>query len=222
MKANYGLKGFTLIEVIIAVALVAIMAVAIAPPLVQNIKSGKVARAQSDANTISTAILTFYKDVGHWPMETNTTGTNASRLVGNESLGGGLIGICDGVRSVGGSRWNNTGAVNTLTSALITNRTASRGTLYTVSKNPHVTPGWNGPYLARVPLDPWGNPYIVNIRFAPESTTDNDLHNVMVISAGPNSSFETPFNPNKYNEQIGGDDIGAVFQGASRFVADTN
>ena len=87
--------GFTLIEVIIAVALVAIMAVAIAPPLVQNIKQGKVTRAQSDVQAIGTAILNFYKDVGEWPF-TSPTGGTLNRLVVAQDTGSAIVGAARG------------------------------------------------------------------------------------------------------------------------------
>ena len=85
MKSFSRNDGFTLIEVIIAVALVAIMAVAIAPPLVQNIKQGKITRAQSDAQTLGTALLNYYKDVGQWPTHEGATALDI--LAGNADGG---------------------------------------------------------------------------------------------------------------------------------------
>ena len=41
-------KGFTLIEIIVAVALVAILSAAIAPSVINNIAQGRIARTQSD------------------------------------------------------------------------------------------------------------------------------------------------------------------------------
>lgn len=214
--------GFTLIEVIIAVALVAIMAVAIAPPLVQNIKQGKITRAQSDVQAISTAILSFYKDVGDWPT-TSPAGGNLNRLVGNYSLGGGNNGIPAGSNAVtGAGRWRNYGQSGTLEEYLIRNQAAGNPELYRVSRNPMSTPGWNGPYLSEVTLDPWGSPYVVNVRYAQAAlagtgTENYDMHNVLIVSAGPNKIFETPFDDAVYDEQAGGDDIAYVIQRASRY-----
>jgi len=214
--------GFTLIEVIIAVALVAIMAVAIAPPLVQNIKQGKITRAQSDLQAISTAILSFYKDVGDWPT-TSPTGGALNRLVGNYSLGGGNTGIPAGSNAVtGAGRWRNYGQSGTLDEYLIRNQAAGNPELYRVSRNPMSTPGWNGPYLSEVTLDPWGSPYCVNIRYAQPAlagtATENfDMHNVLIVSAGPNKVFETAFDDNVFDEQAGGDDLAYIIQRASRY-----
>ncbi|MBM4117539.1 prepilin-type N-terminal cleavage/methylation domain-containing protein [bacterium] len=214
--------GFTLIEVIIAVALVAIMAVAIAPPLVQNIKQGKITRTQSDVQAISTAIMSFYKDVGDWPTASPAGGT-LNRLAGNLSLGGGNNGIPAGSNAVtGAGRWRNYGQVGTLEEYLIRNRTAASAELYRVSRSPMSTPGWNGPYLSDIKLDPWGSPYVVNIRYAlpalaGTATENYDMHNVIIVSAGPNKVFETPFDDAVYDEQAGGDDIAYMIQRASRY-----
>jgi prepilin-type N-terminal cleavage/methylation domain-containing protein len=214
--------GFTLIEVIIAVALVAIMAVAIAPPLVQNIKQGKVTRAQSDVQAIGTAILNFYKDVGEWPV-TSPTGGSLNRLVGNTALGGGNSGIPSGTNAVTGSnRWRNYGQAGTLTDYLIRNKTAANPSLYAASRNPMSVPGWNGPYLSEVTLDPWGSPYLVNVRYGQPALTGTatenfDMHNILIVSAGPNKTFETSFDDNVFDEQAGGDDIAFIVQRASRF-----
>lgn len=222
MRTSTERRGFTLIEVIIAVALVAIMAVAIAPPLVQNIKNGKVTRAQSDTQTIGTAILSFYKDVGDWPTAAPGGGYLA-RLVGNSALGGGNNGIPAGSGSVSGSsNWANFGQSGTLAEYLIRNKTVGGTALYPTSRNPMSEPGWNGPYLAEVTADPWGNPYMINIRYARApiagtSTENFDMHNLLVVSAGPNKRFETEFSDSSRDEQAGGDDIAFIVNRASRY-----
>jgi prepilin-type N-terminal cleavage/methylation domain-containing protein len=221
MRSITRSRGFTLIEVIIAVALVAIMAVAIAPPLIQNIREGKVARAQSDAQAIGTAVLNFYKDVGQWPISEATA--DVDRLVGNDGYGGGDTGIAGGSAAVAGAGgWATEGSASTLTAHLIKNKTASVDTVWDFSSNPVASPGWNGPYLTQETLDPWGNPYVINIRYgipviAGTTTEDYDMHNVMVLSAGPNKLFETPMSDTLFDETIGGDDVGFVFNRASRY-----
>ncbi len=211
-------EGFTLFEVIIAVALVAIMAIAIAPPLIKNLNEGKVARCQSDAQVIGNAVLHFYKDVGDWPLQDDgDAGYEIYRLVGNASLGGGNTGLPNGVN--GASRnWRTRGRVGTLTNQLILNESENGNTdpLYGESSNPHRELGWNGPYLDSVPLDPWGNPYVVNIYYGRTDNATFARHNVMVLSAGPNQNFETPFVNSQYNEDFGGDDIGYVIRGSNQ------
>ena len=209
--------GFTLFEVIIAVALVAIMAVAIAPPLIKNLNEGKVARAQSDAQVIGTSILSFYKDVGDWPMQDDDdVSPDLERLVGNASLGGGNAGLPDGDDN-DTDTWQTRGQVGTLTNQLIRNESenGSVDPLYSESSNPHRKLGWNGPYLDEVPLDPWGNAYVVNIHYTRTDNANYARHDVMVLSAGPNQIWETTVADNAYTEEFGGDDIGYVIRGSN-------
>ncbi len=215
MSFSQRKSGFTLFEVIIAVALVAIMAIAIAPPLIKNLNEGKVARAQSDAQVIGNAVQAFYKDVGDWPLQYDgDVAYDTARLVGNATLGGGNVGLPRGA-DASADAWRHRGAPAVLDNLLIYNRDGAGNTpLYTVSANPHVKPGWNGPYLDRVPLDPWGNPFVVNIYYGRTDLATAATHNVMVLSAGPNRLFETPFSDAMTNEQPGGDDITYVIRGA--------
>jgi prepilin-type N-terminal cleavage/methylation domain-containing protein len=210
-------SGFTLFEVIIAVALVAIMAVAIAPPLIKNLNEGKVARAQSDAQVIGNAIQTFYKDVGDWPLQYDAdTAYDTARLVGNADLGGGNTGLPRGANA-NADAWRTRGATAVLDNLLIRNcDAAGTSPLYTVSANPHVKPGWNGPYLERIPLDPWGNPYVVNVYYGRPDLATAHNHNVMVLSAGANELFDTPFADAVSNEAVAGDDIAYVIRGSDQ------
>ena len=57
-------SGFTLIEIVIAVAIVAIFAAAISPMVFRHLEDTKVSRAQNETETISTALLGYYKDTG--------------------------------------------------------------------------------------------------------------------------------------------------------------
>ena len=48
-------RGFTLIEIVIAVAIVAIFAAAISPMVFRHLEDAKISKAQSEAETIATA-----------------------------------------------------------------------------------------------------------------------------------------------------------------------
>ena len=129
MKAIYK-QGFTLFEVIITVALVAIMAVAVAPPLIQNFAENKIARATCDAEILSTATIAFYQDVGEWPNSDTGSGT-LERLVSNARLGGGNNGIPAGDLLVEGStKWARQAAAGTFTDHLMRNATDDINRLY--------------------------------------------------------------------------------------------
>jgi len=217
--------GFSLFEVTVAVAIVAILAVAIGLPVMKNLNKGKVARAQSDARVIGNALMEFYKDTGQWPVQMDKDANpEVWRLVGNYELGGGNKGIPGGMENVKGAKtWSSFGNSATLTEQLIRNRSGQIHPLYVESRNPQVKPGWDGPYLNEVPLDPWGHPYLVNIGYALPAvsgtvTASNDYHNVMVLSAGQDGVFETTMDVKSYNEEPGGDDIGYTILGARKFI----
>ncbi len=221
---NAHKAGFSLFEVLIAVAIVAILAVAVGVPVAKNLNQGKVARAQSDAGVIGNAILDFYKDVGQWPAQTDLDpNPEAFRLVGNYELGGGNAGISTGTDLAAGSHtWNSFGNTATLTEQLIRNRSGNIYPLYKESTKPHTDPGWNGPYLDKIPLDPWGRPFVVSIGYALPSisgtvTSENEYHNVLVLSSGKDGIFNTSFDSRVYNEKPDGDDIGFVVLGARKF-----
>ncbi|MCP4292667.1 MAG: prepilin-type N-terminal cleavage/methylation domain-containing protein [bacterium] len=216
--------GFSLFEILIAVAIVAILAVAVGIPVAKNLNQGKVARAQSDAKVIGNAILDFYKDVGQWPAQTDLdSNPEAFRLVGNYELGSGNEGISRGTDlATGSNTWASYGTPTTLTEQLIRNQSGNIHPLYNLSDKPHVSPGWNGPYIDQIPLDPWGRPYVVNIGYALPAvsgtiTQENEYHNVMVLSAGKDGVFNTTFDARVYNEKADGDDVGFVILGARKF-----
>jgi len=221
---NARRDGFSLFEVLIAVAIVAILSVAVGIPVAKNLNQGKVSRAQSDAQVIGNAILDFYKDVGQWPAQTDLDpNPEVFRLVGNYTLGKGNVGIPEGSDKTAGSHtWNSFGNASSLTEQLIRNQSGEISTLYKTSDKPHEIPGWNGPYLDRIPLDPWGRPFIVNIGYALPAvdgtvTADNDYHTVMVLSAGKDGLYDTTFDAKSYNESPGGDDVGFVILGPRKF-----
>jgi prepilin-type N-terminal cleavage/methylation domain-containing protein len=221
---NARRDGFSLFEVLIAVAIVAVLSVAVGIPVAKNLNQGKISRAQSDAQVIGNAVLDFYKDVGQWPAQTDLDANpEAFRLVGNFDLGTGNAGIPEGTDKAAGShKWSSFGTTTTLTEQLIRNQSGEISTLYKTSEKPHEMPGWNGPYLDRIPIDPWGRPYMINIGFALPSvegtiTADNDYHTVMVLSAGKDGLYNTTFDAKTYNESPGGDDIGFVILGPRKF-----
>ena len=83
MKRN---GGFTLIEVIVVIAVVAILAAILTPSITRNIEDSKISRTKNEVQVIAAAIAGLYKDVGNWPY-TNADGPSGGvdRLLGNSS-----------------------------------------------------------------------------------------------------------------------------------------
>ena len=101
---------------------------------------------------------------------------------------------------------------------LIRNQTAALNPIYNVSQSPPEPPGWNGPYLKSVPLDPWARPYVCNVRYLDGGRVNGvtpaeaDNHAVFCLSAGPDGVFNTSFNDGTELQVPGGDDIGWPIQ----------
>lgn len=209
--------GFTLMEVIIAVAVVAIMAGALTPLVIRHLESSKLARAQSESEVLANAILELYKDTGFWPTTRadGPSGTIGRLLSGsNEATGAG-----PGAAS-GATRWATQGFERQLGDFLYWNNPdddvdSQAGTNANQAGQDYPTTGpqaWTGPYIPSYETnDPWGRAYVVNARYLPGNQYNGTVrHKVMVLSAGPNGRWETSYS-DTVTEEIIGDDIGSVF-----------
>lgn len=78
-RFRYGQKGFTLMELLIVIAVLGILAAILVPRLGAFLSSGQVAAANQEVANVETAALAFYADSnGEWPADTNTTGADNS------------------------------------------------------------------------------------------------------------------------------------------------
>ena len=68
-------SGFSLIELLVAMAIIAILAVAIVPNLYKNVDKAKITRTKQDIRTLGTALASYRLDVNHFP--TTEQGLNA-------------------------------------------------------------------------------------------------------------------------------------------------
>ena len=218
--------GFTLVEILVAIALVAILAALLSPLVVKHLQTSRVSRARSDAAVLVGAIETFQLDTGRWPVSSDGVlvgSEEISRLVGLPASALVPAAIPGGAGSApGDSSWSgggDGGEAAALADLLIHNRSDSVSPLYPAPSGPGA-PGWRGPYVDRVPLDPWGRPYVCNVRYLVganvEGVTNAEAadHAVLCLSAGANGLFETAFADATALAPIGGgDDTGAVLQG---------
>jgi len=195
--SNTRVKGFTLIEVIVAIAVVALLAGIITPSVIKHLDDSKRARAQNDALVIGAALGSFYKDNGRWPLKDSAATFNLILLVsdGNTPTGAGAA-----------ANWALAPAAanaDLMAYHLINNRPKNA-----VANAYPVPPGeiaWRGPYQPTLPADPWGNRYAVNIGNMAGANA------VWVLSAGPDGIVQTAFNqaiPANGVLTTTGDDIG--------------
>ncbi len=205
--------GFTLIEVIVVIAVVAILAAILTPTIAKQIQDSRISRAKNETLVIGAAIADLHKDTGWWPY-TNANGPagRVSRILGNSAtvpLGAGSN------AGNGATNWGTLGPQKPMSDYLYYNNpddnTGSSGQNEPGQDYP--TTGefkWNGPYIDRKLLDdPWGRSYVVNARYFPGNTLGGtNRHHVYVLSAGPDHLWSTPFADATSEEEIMGDDIG--------------
>ena len=201
MKKLRRAEGFTLIEVVVVIAVVAILAAILTPTVVKNIDDSKVARAKNEVQVIGAAMTSFYKDLGRWPTSRGTAG-NPDYLYllygpGNAPTSGGNNTVY----------WRNNAGwpaarKDTFTHHLIENNPKDAGAVYPSTGEYK----WHGPYLAEIKADPWGTHYACNERYFYSGTGTPNA--VWVWSAGPDRQSDTRVNQVMAGAQLGDDDIG--------------
>ena len=209
-------QGFTLIEIVIAVAIVAIFAAAMSPMVFRHLEDAKVGRAEKETGIIANAVLSYYKDTGAWPY-TNANGPTGNAI--NRVVSGSVIATGWGPDAASGAgNWGTYGTTKQLGDYLYYNNPDddSSATGASVDQDNQDWPtfgkqAWKGPYVDSYELlDPWGNAYVINTHYLPGGPyTGTVRHKVFVLSAGPNGRWETGFN-NAYPEEVQGDDVGAL------------
>jgi prepilin-type N-terminal cleavage/methylation domain-containing protein len=126
-------RGFTLIELLVVIAILGILSTLSMVAFSAARAKARTAKAQHDVDQILLAVQAMSNDTGEWPghqpMDYNC-GASGTCVANNEICGD--------------------GCANNLASA-------AAGIAQDDSGAPYAN--WNGPYMARIPLDPWGNEY---------------------------------------------------------------
>lgn len=211
-----GDSGFTMLELIVVVAAIAILAAILTPMVLKLIDDARVSRAQNEVEAIATAVSALYKDTARWPY-TNAngpTGNAVSRLIGSTNVPT----VAASGAGTGAAGWGSNGTAKQLGDFLYWNNpdndSRADGRNANQANADYATSGegsWKGPYLEDYEIeDPWGHAYVVNVRYLPGgSYSGTQRHKVMVISAGPDGLWSTPFD-DATTETVQGDDIAHV------------
>ena len=189
--------GFTLVELALVLAIMAILAAALTPILSNTIDDARITKAAGDTESIAQAIRNFNETTGYWPIfKSGVAITTSSAMfrtllspgddpaqiagIGNWLPGPGNRGDLDEILGRNLPEYSTTGSFR-----------------------------WRGPYATSIFSDPWGNTYLVNAR----AMGFGVFRAGFVVSAGPNGTIETRYNQNMSSGsnpvQVGGDDIAA-------------
>ncbi len=187
-------RGFTLLELIVAVAIVAVLAAALTPVIIGSVEKARFDKAQADMSTIADAFRRFRSDTGVWPDGSTTWIVDSEGCFAPESL-------------------------DSSHSALFTVPTGT--TQCTSYTQLNTKACWLGPYVngdAQTAFgvgDPWGNPYKVFLvantassNACPLWSTDVPSGSIVVYSLGPNLTDNSQSNLANLAKGTGaGDDI---------------
>ncbi len=175
-------RGFTMIEVVIVLAVVAILSAVLIPVVGNSIQQARIARTASDTQTIGKAMVQFRQDTGKWPSFNNNQPpvTSYALLFGTGALPG---------PDAGGVNWLVTPQTR-LDDFLVQNRWAFPAGPARIAQG---LPTWNGPYISDIRNDPWGNAYLCNVQNLPDGGNPNANNRVFVLSAGPDQLTDTDF-----------------------------
>ena len=208
MKRAAPHTGFTLIELTVVLAVIVTLALVLTPSIINFIGDSRVARARSDTQTISAAIIQFYRDTGFFPQWSTANaggpGTDANKVD--------LLVSTGNVPTVASANTWTTGTTDQLEDQLLSNAPG-----YT-TRTAGAAFGWNGPYLSGgIGADAWNNRYMVNIGLIDNTQGTQGVgggvkNAVWVISAGSNGQIETSPTQAITTAVLSGDDIGLRIQ----------
>ncbi len=167
MKTNLPLKrsGFTLIEMLVVIAIIAILAGLLFPAINRALETAKRNQASADVRSIAGAITMFYNDYGYLPVPLSATEQGYAPGSGNNDFGAEQTQSIDDQTSrniiqvliAEPSGWNSGHALNPRRKVYLSMPNAkSDGTL----------------------LDPWGNQYWIKL--------DRDLNGMIQFFSGNN------------------------------------
>lgn len=184
-------SGFTLVEVVVVIAVVALLSAIIVPVVAKQIDDAKISRAQNECVVIAAAIQQFYKDVGTYPSHNGTNPNTIRGLVSGTAVDPDVAGtaIEYGFTADGNDDWYDAAGaaaqMDIFDNHLNVNSPQGNADAYATTGEFR----WKGPYLAPIGMDPWNHPYMCNIYAAFHGSGTM----CVVMSAGPNGVIDTTY-----------------------------
>ncbi|MFQ5863410.1 MAG: prepilin-type N-terminal cleavage/methylation domain-containing protein [Candidatus Brocadiales bacterium] len=173
-------RGFTLVEVVVVVAVVGILALIVVAIATDKILTAKIVAAESDIKSLATAIASFYQDTGEFPART-VAGKNKIEVLRSSNDSSLDPEFATGLPAL----WGLT-ETDEINNHLLIDNPGGTANGY---RNNNVK--WNGPYIGDIGRDPWGRNYLIIARgFYDPGTAVLPIF-AWIISGGPNKTIET-------------------------------
>ena len=180
-------QGFTLIEIIVILAVISILVAILTPTVLKYIDDARPSRASEDVKTINAMLNDLVKDTGQYP---------GNKLAGRTFICG------DGTQPSTGVVWCTAANSRSLSNHFMINDPDEDGTANEATDDyrPSGNFRWKGPYLQTLNPDPWGNAYAINA----STFVGGNTSPTWVASPGPDGVFQTATT----DTSLSGDDIG--------------
>jgi len=161
-------RGVTLSEIILGLAVLAVLSGALAPLVFQQIAKARLARAERDIAALAEAVTTFREDLKTYPDRSGGTPAVLGYLLTTGSTPGGI------------ASW--AGPAGSVAAHLLSN-VPPNGAAYPTTGSV----AWRGAYITEENADPWGRAYVISTA---GMRGDTGIFG-WIISAGPNGILET-------------------------------
>ena len=139
-KIKNSLKGFTIIELLVVVAIIGLLSTMTVAAVKIARKKAKIAKAQHDIDTLYTAISTLANDTNQWP----------GHQVAN------VINLVEGNTEICGPDINSNNCATSLSDL-------SSGIIGDDTVTPYI--GWHGVYIKKIPIDSWNHEYFFDTHY---------------------------------------------------------
>src|ERR1700739_4078659 len=96
-------QGFTLIELAVVLAIIAVLAAVLTPMVSGYLDQARVARAQADVRTIADAVKLYNRDTGRWPVYDSSTDYSTDTAPGTTKV---EFGTSAGNSPTAGAGWS--------------------------------------------------------------------------------------------------------------------
>lgn len=179
--------GFTLIEIIVILAVISILVAILTPTVLKYIDEARTSRTQEDVKVINAMLNDLVKDTGQYP---------GNKLAGRTFICG------PGTQPSTGVVWCTAANSRLLSNHLLINDPDEDGSPGEATDDYRPTGNfrWKGPYLQTLDPDPWGNAYAINA----STLVGGNTSPTWVVSPGPDGVFQTATT----DTSLSSDDIG--------------